>query len=163
VPAVRAEVRGAEADAPVYNVRTMSALVADSIADARFRTRLLALFAALALLLAIVGTYGVISIVVARRTREMGVRVALGATASDVTRLIVSQGIRPVLAGAILGLGAGLLAARAFASLLYNVAPSDPTTFAVVALTISAAGLLASWLPARRAGRVDPTTALRAE
>jgi putative ABC transport system permease protein len=163
LPAVRAEVRAAEPDAPVYNVRTMSGLVADSIADARFRTRLLSLFAALALVLAIVGTYGVISIAVARRMREMGVRVALGATASDVTRLVVSQGIRPVLAGTLLGLAIGLVAARAFVTLLFNVRPADPLTFAAVAVTILTAGLVASWLPARRAGRVDPAIALRAE
>jgi len=160
---VRAEVRAAEPDAPVYNVRTMTSLVAESIADARFRTRLLTLFGALALTLAIVGTYGVISIAVARRTREMGVRLALGAAPSDIIRLVVSQGIKPVLLGAALGLGAALIAAPAFVTLLFKVGPTDPVTFAAVAVTVVAAGLLASWLPARRASRVDPTTALRAE
>ena len=155
--------RAAEPDAPVYNIRTMESLVAGSVADARFRTRLLTLFAVLALVLAVVGTYGVIPIAVARRMREMGVRVALGATASDITRLVVCAGYPP---------GTGRRAARtrcqpdwraALATLLFNVRPTDPLTFGAVAVTIVAAGFLASWLPGRRAGRVDPTVALRAD
>ena len=158
---MRAEVRSLAPDAPLYNVRTLDALVDASVSDARFRTVLLALFAALALLLAVVGTYGVISLAVAQRTREMGIRLALGAAPGDILRMVLAGGLQPLVAGGLVGLGGGILLSRAVAGLLFNVTPADPATFAIASLVILVAGLAAAWLPARRACRVDPALALR--
>ena len=162
VAAARAEVRAMEPNAPIHDVRTTEQLLTESVAEARFRTVLLGAFAALALMLAIVGTYGVISMVVNQRAREMGIRLALGASASDIRRLVVVQGVRPVLLGLAIGLAGGLLASRAARSLLFHVAPGDPVTLSAAALIILAAAAIAAWLPARRASRVDPVVVLRA-
>src|SRR5687768_2785327 len=146
---------------PLYDIRTMEMRVADAMSYARFSTVLLGLFAAVALALATMGTYGVISFAVAQRTREIGIRVAIGATRSDVVRMIVGQGVVLVVAGAVVGIVAALAATRVLASLLYDVAPSDPVTFtAIVALLVTAV-VAASWIPARRAASVQPTEALR--
>jgi predicted permease len=161
VAAASAEVRALEPNAPIHDVRTTEQLLTESVAEARFRTMLLGAFAALALLLAIVGTYGVISMVVNQRAREMGIRLALGASASDIRRLVVVQGVRPVLLGLAIGLAGGLLASRAARSLLFHVAPGDPVTLSSAALIILAAAAIAAWLPARRASRVDPVVVLR--
>lgn len=163
MPAVRAAVRELAPDVPLYNVRTLQHLLDVSISDARFRTQLLALFAGLALLLAIIGTYGVISLVVAQRTQEMGIRLALGARPSDILRLVLGGGLRAIVAGTLIGLAGGLAVSRAITALLFNVTPSDPLTFATAALAILIAGLVATWIPARRACRVDPAIALRSE
>jgi ABC-type antimicrobial peptide transport system permease subunit len=136
-------------------------LIDQSVADARVRTALLGLFAVLALVLATLGAYGVISVVVSQRTREMGIRMALGADASDVVRLIVGQGMLPVLAGTILGLGAAVLLARAIEGMLFKVQPADPITFMLAPLVIVLAGAVAAWLPARRACRVPAADMLR--
>jgi len=146
---------------PLYDIRTMEMRVADAMSYARFSTVLLGLFAAVALALATMGTYGVISFAVAQRTREIGIRVAIGATRSDVVRMIVGQGVVLVVAGAVVGIGAALAVTRVLGSLLYDVAPSDPVTFtAIVALLVTAV-IAASWIPARRAASVQPTDALR--
>ena len=119
------------------------------------------MFAALALLLATVGTYGVISYAVTQRRREIGVRVALGATRSDVVRLVVGQGLRLAASGVVVGLGAAFMAPRVLRSLLFGVAPTDPTTLAAIVTTLVLAVLAASWLPARRAAGVPAVEVLR--
>jgi ABC-type antimicrobial peptide transport system permease subunit len=144
-------------------VRTVEELRDRSLAGAELRTALLAAFAGLALLLAMMGTYGVMSVVVAQRTREMGIRIALGASPSSVVRLIVAEGLRPLLAGTAAGLAGGFVVSRAVAGLLFEVTPGDPAAFVMASIVVAAAGALAAWLPARRACRVDPVIALRPE
>ena len=161
VPSLRQEVRALEPDVPLYSVRTIPELIDQSIAEARVRTALLGLFAVLALVLATLGAYGVISVVVSQRTREIGIRMALGADASHVMRLIVGQGMLPVLAGTIVGLGAAALLARAIEGLLFDVQPADPITFLLAPLVIIVAGALAVWQPARRACRIPAADVLR--
>jgi putative ABC transport system permease protein len=146
---------------PVYDIRTLESRAGDAMSHARFSAILLALFAIVALALATLGTYGVISFGVAQRTREIGIRVALGAGRGDVIRMIVGQGIRIAAAGAALGLVAAWLATGVMRSLLYDVAPSDPVTFAAIVALIGIAATLASWIPARRAARLDPVETLR--
>lgn len=146
---------------PVYDVKTMSAIVADAMSYARFSALLLALFGAVALALAALGVYGVVSFAVAQRTREIGIRVALGATRGDVLRLVVGQGVALAVAGGAAGLLVALTATRVLRSLLYGVAPSDPVTFAAIALLLAAAVVAASWIPARRAAGTPPAVALR--
>ena len=147
--------------APVYDVKTMEARAADAMSLARFSTMLLGLFGVVALVLAAIGTYGVIAFAVSHRTREIGIRIALGATRSNVMRLIVGQGLALVVVGSVAGIAAALVATRVLASLLYNVAPTDPVTFVAIVALLGAAVLLASWIPARRAARIHPTEALR--
>jgi putative ABC transport system permease protein len=130
---------------------------------ARFQTWLLAVFAAAAALLAAVGIYGVMSYAVSRRSREIGVRMALGARPGEVLRLIVGQGMGVAAAGAAAGLAAALVLTRLMRSLLYGVPPTDLATYAAVAAGLLVIALVASYVPARRAARIDPATALRAE
>jgi putative ABC transport system permease protein len=137
--------------------------VADSVARDRFFTLLLTGFGALALLLAVVGIYGLLAFAVTQRTREIGVRVALGARAPDVVRMIVGSGMALVVGGVVIGLLGALATTRLLAGLLQLVSATDPATFVGVPLVLAAAALLASWLPARRATRVDPMVALRME
>src|SRR6185295_3121497 len=146
LPAVRADVRALAPTAPLYNVRTLDSLRDASVSAARFRTLLLALFAGLALVLAIVGTYGVISLAVAERRQEMGIRLALGAARSDILRLVLAGGLQPLAGGAALGLGGGFLLSRAVSGLLFKVTPADPVTFAIAGAVILAAGLAAAWI-----------------
>ncbi len=160
---VRDEVRALEPLAPVHNLRSMEQLVDRSVADARLRTILLALFAGLALFLAGIGTYGVMSVAVSHRTREMGIRLALGALRSDVVRMTIVQGLRPAVAGTALGLAGAVVMSRGVAGLLFRVSPADPVTFVSVPLIILCTAALAAWFPARRACRIDPATALRPE
>jgi putative ABC transport system permease protein len=141
----------------------MREIVSSSIAGRRFSMLLLGIFAALALVLAGVGIYGVISYAVAQRTHEIGIRMALGARPGDVLRVVVAQSMMPVLAGVGIGLAAALALTRLMANMLYGVKASDPGTFCAVALILSAVALAASIIPARRATRIDPTIALRHE
>jgi putative ABC transport system permease protein len=161
--AVRGAVWSVDKDQPVYDVKTMRQLLSASTAARRFNMLLIGVFASVALALAVVGIYGVMSYTVEQRTREIGVRVALGAGARDIYRLIVGRGMATAGLGVGVGLAASFAATRAMKSLLFGVEASDPVIFASVALLLSAVALLACYLPARRAARVDPAVALRYE
>jgi putative ABC transport system permease protein len=150
-------------DAPVYQVATMRGLISNSVATRRFTLALLGGFAAVALLMASIGIYGVMSYTVSQRTGEIGVRVALGAQSRDVLKLIVGQGMRAVGAGALVGLSAAAALTRLMGRMLYEVDALDPLTFAVVPSLLILVALLACWAPARRATKVDPLLALRCE
>jgi len=148
---------------PVYELQTLEQALSDSIAPRRFNLFLLVTFAATALLLGLIGIYGVIAYSVAQRTNEIGIRRALGAQRSDIVRMVLWQGMQMALAGIGVGLAAALGLTRLMASLLYDVKANDPLTFAAVALTLAATALLACWIPALRAALVDPAVALRCE
>ncbi|MGO9272283.1 MAG: ADOP family duplicated permease [Terriglobia bacterium] len=161
--AVRHAVLAADRDQPVFDLETMDQFLSRSIAPQRFRMLLLGLFALLALVLAAIGMYGVIAYSVTQRTNEIGVRMALGARPRDVMRLVVGQGIVLTVAGTMVGVGGALALTRFLSSLLYGVQPTDAVTFVVVSLVFGAAALLATYIPARRATKVDPMVALRYE
>ena len=163
IGAVRREVRDLDPTIPVANVRTMDEVMSAAQSRPRFLTALLTLFSSVALILAAVGIYGVIAYSVAQRTKEFGLRMALGAERGDLLKLVVGQGLILVAAGVLLGLGGALSFTRFLSSLLYGVRPTDPITFSVVPLVLGAVALLASYLPARRATKVDPMVALRYE
>jgi putative ABC transport system permease protein len=163
VTAVRGAVRDLDHDVPLTDVASMTTRLARSMSDRRYPMLLLSGFAALAVVLAAVGLYGLLSYVVSRRTREIGVRMALGADRSRVLGLVLRDGVRLTLIGAAIGAVVSGVAARALGHLLYGVAPTDPLTFAVVGLLLVAVALVASYLPAARATRVDPVVALRTE
>jgi len=163
VPAIRRAVAATGNEQPVYSVRSMSDIVSDSVAGRRFSMLLLGIFAALALVLAAVGIYGVISYAVAQRTHEIGIRMALGASSGTVLRAVVAQSMVPVAAGVGIGLAASLALTRLMANMLYGVRASDPATFAAVALLLAAVAAAAAVVPARRAVKIDPTIALRHE
>jgi putative ABC transport system permease protein len=147
--------------APVYDVQTMDSRVATSLGYARFNTILLTLFGIMALALSAVGTYGVIAFTVTQRRRELGIRAALGASGGNLIRMVVGQGARLATAGAVIGLVGALMATRLLRSLLYGVGPTDPATFIGIIVLLTAAVLLASWIPARRAAGADPSEVLR--
>jgi putative ABC transport system permease protein len=159
----RAAVRDVDRDLVVNEVQPLDTRVAQSIARPRLSVWLLTGFSGVALLLAAVGIYGVMAYTVSQRTREIGVRMALGADPGNVKRLVVRQGMRPALLGVLVGLLAALAASRLLASLLYGVSAIDPVTFVLVPLFLSGVALVATYLPARRATRVLPTVALQAE
>jgi len=163
LPAVRREIKAIEPDFRLFHVMTMEQLLADSYAPRRFQTWLFGLFAAVALVIATVGIYGVISYAASQRTHEIGIRMALGAQASDVLRMVVSQGMRLALIGVAMGLAAALILTRVMKNLLFNVSATDPATFALIALLLVVVALIASYIPARRAAKVDPMVALRHE
>ncbi len=161
--AVRAQVAGPTEDQPIYGVRTLEQIISASLAERRFTMLLLIIFASTALALASVGIYGVMSYSVTRRTHELGVRMALGATRRDVLKLVVREGMVLAAAGTAVGLVAALALTRLMASLLYGVRPADPSTLLTVCLTLGCVALIASYIPAYRATKVDPMVALRYE
>jgi predicted permease len=166
MPAIGNVIYGTGKDQPVYDVQTMQRIASDSMASQRLPMMLLGGFAVLALLLASVGIYGVISYSVTLRVQEIGIRMALGAARRDVFRMVIGQGLRLALAGLLIGTAAALLLARllsSFSRLLYGVRTSDPLTFVAVSLVLVGVSLLACYLPARRASRIDPMVAFRCE
>jgi putative ABC transport system permease protein len=160
---ITSELHALDKDLPVTEVTTFAEILSREISPKRFNTGLLSLFAALALLLAASGVYGVIAYSVAQRTREVGVRMALGAGRSDVMRLFVGQGMKLVFSGLVIGLALAFALTRVMTRLLFEVKPTDAATFILVSISLIAAALVACYLPARRATKVDPLVALRYE
>jgi predicted permease len=163
VPAVRGEVQAIDRDQPISSIRTMEEMVARSVSQRRFNMLLLVVFAGVALLMAAVGIYGVMSYSVEQRTHEIGLRMALGAQTSDVLRLLLGQGMKLVVIGVAIGLAAAIAMTRLISSLLFDVRATDPVTYVAIALLLAAVALLACYIPARRAAKVDPVVALRFE
>lgn len=163
VTPIRRLVKEISPESAVHDARTMEERIGDSTTSARFSSLLLSLFAIVALLLAAIGTYGVISFNASQRVREMGIRVALGATRRQVAQLVVGEALGIALAGGTIGVTGALGATRLLRALLYDVSPNDPITFVVIVVLLAGTVLLASWLPARRASRVAPQDALRSE
>ncbi len=163
VPSVRDAVRRMDPDLPLADVRTMAQVRADSVAEPRFVMLLLTLFAGVALALASIGVFGMLAHAVVQRTREIGIRIALGAGAGEVSRMVVRRGIGTALAGLAVGIPAALAASRVLTGFLFGVSATDATTFVAIPLLLLAVASIASYLPARRATRVDPMVALRNE
>jgi putative ABC transport system permease protein len=163
IGSVRAAVAAIDPELPVYDVQTMAQRLASNVARPRVTAALVSIFGVVALALAAVGIYGVVAYSVTERTREFGVRLALGARGGDVVRLVVGQGVAPVLGGLAIGLAGAWAGSRVLASLLFGIGTNDPLTFAFVTLFLGAVALTAAYLPARRATRVDPLTALRSD
>jgi putative ABC transport system permease protein len=163
VAAVRGEVQAIDKYQPIAHIQTMEELVTRSVSQRRFNMLLMAIFAGVALLLAAVGIYGVMSYSVEQRRHEIGLRMALGARTADVLRLVVGHGMRLVGLGVAIGLAAASAMTRLISSLLFGVRATDPVTFGVIALLMTVVALLACWIPARRATKVDPMVALRHE
>ncbi|MGH9853935.1 MAG: ABC transporter permease, partial [Blastocatellia bacterium] len=161
--AARGQIAALNKDQAVFNVRTMEQIVAQSVAPRRFSMLLLTVFAVVALALASLGIYGLMSYAVAQREREIGVRMALGARRSDVLKLVIGQGLKLAFIGVALGLVASVMLTKTMENLLFGVSATDPATFAAIALLLIAVAMLACWLPARRATKVDPLTSLRHE
>jgi putative ABC transport system permease protein len=163
VSAVTAAVHQVDAETPVIDVFSMKQLIANSLSPQRSNMLLLAAFAGLALVLTAVGVYSVLSYTVRRRVREIGIRMALGASPSDVLKMVVTDGLKPILLGVGIGLAAALALGSGVSSLIYGVRPTDPLTFATVASLLVAVGVLATVVPAYRATRVEPIRTLRDE
>jgi predicted permease len=159
--ALRAAIREADPNQAIVRLRTYDEILSTALATRRFNTMLVVTFAVTALLLAAIGTYGVMSFAVSVRTRELGVRAALGASPHDLLRLALRSGVTVTAIAVGLGVGGSLLTAGVMRSLLYGVTPRDPMTFGTVVLVLSTVALVATWAPARRATRVSPMTALR--
>jgi putative ABC transport system permease protein len=160
---IRRELSALDRDVPIANVRAMTAFLDDSTSDARFRTLLVGAFAALAVLIAVVGVAGVISYAVSRRTHELGVRVARGATRGQILSLVLRQGMRPTAIGLAMGLCGAVALTRVIAGLLFAVSTMDLAVFAASTALLTVAALTATYVPAHRATTVDPMHALRAE
>jgi ABC-type antimicrobial peptide transport system permease subunit len=160
---IRNEIRNLDADQAIFNIATMDQLIADSIAVRRLAMILLGLFAALALMLAVIGIYGVLSYTVSQRTQEIGIRMALGAQRQDIFKMIASQSLRLIITGIVIGLAIAAGATRLMTNLLFNVSAIDPMVFISLSLLLIVVALLAGLIPARRATAIDPMVALRNE
>jgi putative ABC transport system permease protein len=163
ITAVQNEVHSMDREVPVFSIKTMDEYIAATVAAPRFNTTLLAIFASVALILTIVGLYGVMSYSVAQRTNEIGIRMALGARVTDVLTLVFKQGLKLVLIGEVIGLAGAFALTRLIRGLLFGVTPTDYTTFIAVAVVLALVAVLATLIPARRAAKVDPLVALRYE
>jgi putative ABC transport system permease protein len=163
VGAIQAKIREVDKDQPVYQIQTIEELIGSTVGTRRFALAILILFAVLALVLAVSGIYGVISYSVTQRTQEIGIRMALGARATDVLRLVLVQFMRLTVVGVVFGLVAAYALTRLMTSLLFGVTATDITTFVLVPISLTLVALLACFIPARRATRVDPLVALRYE
>jgi predicted permease len=163
VPAIRRQLATLDPELPYFGVRTIEQAMAGTLLTKRLTNLLLASFAAAALLLALVGIYGVMSLNVGSRTNEFGIRMALGASARDVRKLVLGQGLKLTAAGALAGIGGAWALTRLMKSLLFNMSATDPLTFVAIPLLLASVSLLACWIPARRATKVDPLAALRSE
>lgn len=160
---VRSLLTNLDRNIPAFSMSPLTEVVSDSLAQRRFSMLLLGLFATIALLLAAVGLYGVIGYSVTQRTQEIGVRLAVGASRGRVLGMVIGQGLKLVVAGTVIGLAGALALARLVSTLLFEVTPFDPPSYAGTVLALIAVALLACWFPARRALRVDPIAALRCE
>jgi len=160
-PRIRQIVQGMDPTLPIVRLRTMDEVFGESVSRPRFLAQLLGLFAGLALALAAVGTYGILAYTVSQRRKEIGIHMALGATRGSVLGMILGQGIRITAAGLVAGTAAALLLTRVLQAQLFNVKPTDPLTMSAVALFITIVAVLACYLPAARASRVDPMVVLR--
>lgn len=161
IAAARQQLKTVDPDQPIYGIRTMNEIRAESVAPERLNLTLLSLFAGIALVLAIVGIYGVMSYSVTQRTHEIGIRMAIGARPNDVFRMIIGQGMMLALIGVAVGLALSFALTRLMATMLFDVAPTDPVTFAVIAVLLIGVALVACYLPGRRATKVDPVVSLR--
>jgi ABC-type antimicrobial peptide transport system permease subunit len=162
-PALRQQVQSVNPELPVFGAQTLDEMVSASLSQRRFAMEMVGLFALTALLLAGLGIYGVISFIVSERTHEIGIRLALGAQRRNILRMVLRQGLTLAVAGAAVGFVCALIVSHLMADLLYGVRPTDPVTFAAVALLLIGVAALACYIPARRAIQVDPLVALRYE
>jgi putative ABC transport system permease protein len=160
---LRRAVKDLDPSLPLAQVQSMDAYVKDSLARPRVSMLVLGIFAAVALVLAAIGIYGVTTFAVSQRTREIGVRIALGAAKTDVIQMIVRQGMIPVITGLAIGIAGAWAATRAMRSVLYGISNTDPITYVVIAIFLAIVAFVAALIPARRATRVDPVEALRSE
>jgi ABC-type antimicrobial peptide transport system permease subunit len=160
---VKQAVREVNASAAIRDVRTMDEVVSESLARQRFSMTLIGTFAVVALVLAMVGLYGVLALIVGQRRREIGVRLALGASPGTVVGMLLGEGVRVAALGVVVGLASAYALTRVLQSLLYGISSTDPMTFAGAALFVGVVAVAATWLPARKAARVDPRSALAAD
>jgi putative ABC transport system permease protein len=163
ISSVRGAIKEIDPDQPIYSVRTMNEIRAESVAGERLNLTLLSLFAGIALVLAIVGIYGVMSYSVTQRTHEIGIRMAIGARPRDVFKMVLAQGMKLALIGVVLGLGFAFALTRLMETMLFGVEPTDKLTFAAISIMLITVALLACYLPGRRATKVEPTISLRYE
>jgi putative ABC transport system permease protein len=163
ISSIRAAVKEIDPDQPIYNPRTMQEIRAESVAGERLNLTLLSLFAGIALVLAVVGIYGVMSYSVTQRTHEIGIRMAIGARPRDVFTMILGQGMKLALIGVAIGLLLAFLLTRLMETMLFGVAPTDVPTFAAISILLISVAVLACYLPGRRATKVEPTVSLRYE
>jgi putative ABC transport system permease protein len=163
IASARAQVAAADPDQPIYNIRTMDEIRGEAVAPQRLNLMLMSIFAGLALVLAIVGIYGVMSYAVTQRTHEIGIRMAIGAQPRDVFRMILGHGMFLTAVGLVAGLLGAFALTRLMATMLFGVGPTDPATFAGVALLLAAVALIACYIPGKRATKVDPVNSLRYE
>jgi putative ABC transport system permease protein len=163
IAAARQQVKAIDPDQPIYSVRTMNEIRAESVAPERLNLTLLSIFAGIALVLAVVGIYGVMSYAVTQRTHEIGIRMAIGAQPRDVFKMVMGQGMLLALVGVVFGLIGAFALTRLMATMLFGVAPTDPATFASIAVLLTSVALIACYVPGRRATKVDPVVSLRYE